>query len=414
VITGNPNQLREDDTVFGDQPPESGAVLGGMESVKKRLERIEGQLQEAQQERVDIQSQLEQLNQGQLQLQDKLSQVLTLVEPFEQLQLFDPSEFQLKLQEIQAQLQQAEQERSHLQFRIAEIPSQLSQDLTTAVWQLQSQLSDFKAHLQLNLQSQLSEIEARLVTSNREKIRDLATQLYQLLSSQLLSEIQTQLQQTYQEQKHLQSLLSELPLQISQLVNAELEKVQPQTTTPSRTVPPPVPDLAPLNDPWSSTPPSTQNELISAVGVDYTRLRDLLAAGEWKEADRETSAVMLKVCGREKENWFDAEHIEIFPCEDLRTIDQLWVNFSEGRFGFSVQKRIWESVGGKSGVLDSDTYHRFGERVEWRENQRWKNYNDFTFTSQAPHGHLPRRPSGSCGSGVSMGWWFSLFSRQDL
>ncbi len=33
-------------------------------------------------------------------------------------------------------------------------------------------------------------------------------------------------------------------------------------------------------------------------------------------------------------------------CEDLRTIDQLWVKYSNGRFGFSVQKRIWHSIGG--------------------------------------------------------------------
>jgi hypothetical protein len=29
---------------------------------------------------------------------------------------------------------------------------------------------------------------------------------------------------------------------------------------------------------------SDQHELISAVGVDYTRLRDLLANGQWQEA----------------------------------------------------------------------------------------------------------------------------------
>lgn len=43
---------------------------------------------------------------------------------------------------------------------------------------------------------------------------------------------------------------------------------------------------------------SDQDELISAVGVDYTRLRDLLANGQWQEADRETSAVMLKLADR--------------------------------------------------------------------------------------------------------------------
>src|SRR5919202_2058669 len=79
--------------------------------------------------------------------------------------------------------------------------------------------------------------------------------------------------------------------------------------------------------------------------VDYTRLRDLLAAGEWQEADRETQAVMLKVSGREQEGWIRVTDMEKFPCEALSSIDQLWVKYSHGRFGFSVQQRIWQSVG---------------------------------------------------------------------
>jgi hypothetical protein len=86
--------------------------------------------------------------------------------------------------------------------------------------------------------------------------------------------------------------------------------------------------------------------VVSAVGMDYINLRNLLAAKKWKEADEETARVMLKVAGREEEGWLDTESIEKFPCEDLRTIDQLWVKYSNGRFGFSVQKRIYQSLGG--------------------------------------------------------------------
>jgi eukaryotic-like serine/threonine-protein kinase len=86
--------------------------------------------------------------------------------------------------------------------------------------------------------------------------------------------------------------------------------------------------------------------LKSAVGMDYSKLRDLLAAGKWKEADEETLRVMLAVAKREDEGWFNKESIDNFPCADLRTIDQLWVKYSNGRFGFSVQKRIYQSLGG--------------------------------------------------------------------
>ena len=80
--------------------------------------------------------------------------------------------------------------------------------------------------------------------------------------------------------------------------------------------------------------------------MDYRKLRDLLAAGKWKEADEETTRVMLAVAKREKEDWLDVKHIDNFPCEDLRTIDQLWVKYSDGKFGFSVQKRIYQGLGG--------------------------------------------------------------------
>ena len=93
------------------------------------------------------------------------------------------------------------------------------------------------------------------------------------------------------------------------------------------------------------------DDLSSKKGIDYTRLRDLLKAGEWKEADQETLAVMLKIADREKEGWLNIYSIEQFPCTDLRTIDQLWVRYSNGHFGFSVQKVIWQEVGKKMGCF---------------------------------------------------------------
>ncbi|MBP0016279.1 MAG: GUN4 domain-containing protein [Cyanobacteria bacterium SBLK] len=43
----------------------------------------------------------------------------------------------------------------------------------------------------------------------------------------------------------------------------------------------------------------------------------------------------------------NVQSIDNFPCEDLREIDQLWIHYSKGRFGFSVQKRIYQGLGGK-------------------------------------------------------------------
>ncbi|GET37922.1 serine/threonine-protein kinase [Microseira wollei] len=130
------------------------------------------------------------------------------------------------------------------------------------------------------------------------------------------------------------------------------------------------------------------DNLRSAVGMDYQKLRDLLAAGKWKEADEETKRVMLKVGGHEQESWrLDTNRINQFPCEDLRTIDQLWVKYSNGRFGFSVQKRIWLEVGGKLWVDDTKVMQKFDDRVGWRVNGRVSG--DLTYSPNAPWGHLP-------------------------
>ncbi|WP_254625946.1 TIR domain-containing protein [Nostoc sp. TCL240-02] len=59
------------------------------------------------------------------------------------------------------------------------------------------------------------------------------------------------------------------------------------------------------------------DDLSSEKGVNYTRLRDLLAAGKWKEADDETLAVMLKASSREKEGWFDLAAVNNFPYTEL-------------------------------------------------------------------------------------------------
>ncbi|MFM6200403.1 MAG: GUN4 domain-containing protein, partial [Dolichospermum sp.] len=80
-------------------------------------------------------------------------------------------------------------------------------------------------------------------------------------------------------------------------------------------------------------PALREGGLKSSCGMDYRKLRDYLAQGKWKEADEETRRVMLAVAKREKEGWLDDKSIDNFHCADLRTIDQLWVKYSDGKFG---------------------------------------------------------------------------------
>ena len=51
-------------------------------------------------------------------------------------------------------------------------------------------------------------------------------------------------------------------------------------------------------------------------------------------------------------------YIKLFPGEDLRFINNLWLKYSQGHFGFSVQKNIWKkglsrTCGGKRPISDS-------------------------------------------------------------
>ncbi|OYD94700.1 hypothetical protein CDG76_15000 [Nostoc sp. 'Peltigera membranacea cyanobiont' 210A] len=140
----------------------------------------------------------------------------------------------------------------------------------------------------------------------------------------------------------------------------------------------------------------TEVILASDVGVDYQNLENLLKAGQWKAADQETTKVMLKVAKREQQGWLNYESIENFPCTDLRTIDQLWVKYSKGHFGFSVQKRIWLKCGGNILKYDYETECLLGDRLGWRKNGMWLEERDrglqeyFSFQDY-PEGHLPTR-----------------------
>lgn len=125
-----------------------------------------------------------------------------------------------------------------------------------------------------------------------------------------------------------------------------------------------------------------------ATDSKYKALEDYLKAGEWKKADYETYRLMIMTVGKEEGQWFDREDFETFPCEDLKTLDQLWVKYSNGNWGFSVQKRIWQECGSP---MDYDkNWEKFGDRVGWRKGGDWLSYNDLTFDlKKSPRGEFP-------------------------
>jgi hypothetical protein len=155
-------------------------------------------------------------------------------------------------------------------------------------------------------------------------------------------------------------------------------------------------------------------EVKNKNNIDYTKLRELLAQHKWKEADIETTKLMLKVIGKSYWNEVYKEDIDNFSCKDLQIIDQLWQEYSHGYFGFSVQQSLWSEMGSQ---VDYETEKRLGDRLGWRKQGNWLDYDQLTFelSPTTPIGHLPAQwlhydqdtfeLSPSSAEHLSMGAW---------
>lgn len=189
------------------------------------------------------------------------------------------------------------------------------------------------------------------------------------------------------------------------IADAIVKKLEQETPTNLPLVKPVTPQL-PNNPPKQNQQYNySDDDLSSERNVDYTQLRNLLAVGNWADADDETYSVMLKVVDRKEVDGIRDKDLWNFPCTDLRTIDSLWVKYSNGRFGFSVQKKIYLEVGGVAdGEHYEEAWEKFGDRVGWRKGRwmkkekemekEWINSSKVTFDTSAPMGHLPTSPFG--------------------
>jgi len=89
---------------------------------------------------------------------------------------------------------------------------------------------------------------------------------------------------------------------------------------------------------------STQSQpLTSSTGVDYTKLRALLSSSKWQEANQETWNVMCQAARKNIGSVLTADEIKQISCDDLKIIDNLWQQHSQGRYGFSAQNQIYMS-----------------------------------------------------------------------
>ncbi len=134
-------------------------------------------------------------------------------------------------------------------------------------------------------------------------------------------------------------------------------------------------------------------EIASGKGLDYDYLQEMLIAERWQEADLETYLLMMQALGKGEGEKFTSKELSAFPCQDLQRINKLWVEHSDGKFGFSVQNKIYLGCGGKpiSRDVDKEVWKRFSERTGWYLSEKYEivRYDDATFDTSAPVGHLP-------------------------
>jgi hypothetical protein len=131
--------------------------------------------------------------------------------------------------------------------------------------------------------------------------------------------------------------------------------------------------------------------LPSEMGMDYVPLATMLATGQLAEADQFTRDALIKISGASEKgrNFVYWTEVKKIPATDLATIERLWMKFSGGKFGYSVQKKKWRQSKGDFEV--------FCRKIGWtttdgevERKKRWFGASEFIYdVKKAPEGHLP-------------------------
>ena len=125
-------------------------------------------------------------------------------------------------------------------------------------------------------------------------------------------------------------------------------------------------------------------EISSDKGINYAPLQSFLLEQQFEEADRYTSSMLRKLAGKaaEARGYVYFSEVADIPGLDLQTIDRLWIAYSQGKFGFTVQSRILGALSGR--------FERLWPRIGWKKDGVWTRYpRAFTWSLEAPEGHMP-------------------------
>ncbi len=144
-----------------------------------------------------------------------------------------------------------------------------------------------------------------------------------------------------------------------------------------------------------------ESDLLLVTDVQrYQKLRKFLSEERWFEADLETIQLIVSLSGNQRLEELTPEQIQKFPSSALRVIDNLWKKYSQDKFGFSVQLKIYKQVGGdleSTREQNQQIREKWGKQLGWRDDKRWLKCEQLDYSLNAPLGCHPSQ------------WWNSPF-----
>ncbi|XP_052173219.1 tetrapyrrole-binding protein, chloroplastic [Diospyros lotus] len=145
--------------------------------------------------------------------------------------------------------------------------------------------------------------------------------------------------------------------------------------------------LSPSSNSSTAAPPS------AADSISLDLLHRHLSSGNFRQADEETRRLLIALAGEaaQKRGYVFFSEVQFIPEAEIKAIDELWKQHSDGRFGYSVQKKIWKKA--------KKDFTAFFLKVGWMKKLDTEveqyNYRSFPtefiweLTDQTPEGHLP-------------------------
>ncbi|THF94786.1 tetrapyrrole-binding protein, chloroplastic [Camellia sinensis] len=137
----------------------------------------------------------------------------------------------------------------------------------------------------------------------------------------------------------------------------------------------------------STTTPSTSQT------ISFDLLHHHLSTKNFRQADEETRRLLIVLAGEpaQKRGYVFFSEVQFISETDLNTIDELWRQHSNDKFGYSVQKKIWKKANKDftSFFMKVGWMKKLDTEVEQYNYRAFPNEFMWELSDDTPEGHLP-------------------------